>query len=111
MALVKAMTDDAGVRVGALHAISSSLFELCARESWAGVERSILVVELARVRVEFAPEHQIPQLTGIGIVVPCRPIVADLRERLLTDKEKIDQRNLPFAPTMVASDTRGRRAS
>ena len=31
MALIKAMTDDAGVRIGALDAVSGSLFEQCGR--------------------------------------------------------------------------------
>jgi hypothetical protein len=111
MALIKAMTDDAGVRIGALDAVSGRLFEQCGRQSWAGLERSILVIELARVRVEFAPESQIPQLGGIGIVVQCGPIVTDLRERLLMDKEEPDQGSLRLAPTIIASQSRGRRAS
>jgi hypothetical protein len=111
MALIKAMTDDLGIPVRALHTISASLFEQCSRQSWAGFERSSLVVELARVRVEFAPESQIPQFGGIGIVVPCGPIVAALRERLLMNQEEPDQGSLRLAPTIVASDSRGRRAS
>lgn len=111
MALIKAMTDEAGVRVGALHAVVAALFEQCGQQSWTALERSTLVIELARVRVEFIDESPGPQLGGIGIVVPCRLIVADLRERLLMDKEKVDQGSLRFPPTMVSRETRGRRAS
>jgi hypothetical protein len=110
MALIKAMTDDAGVRVGALHAISTTLFAQCENQSWAGLERSILIVELARVRVEFVPESQVQQFSGIGILVPCGPIVTELRERLLMSQEQPDQGHLHLAPTIIASDTRGRRA-
>jgi hypothetical protein len=111
MALIKAMTDDAGLRVGALHAISATLFAQCGNQSWAGLERSSLVVELPLVRVEFISESQVPQFNGIGILVPCSPIVAELRERLLMSQEEPEQGNLRLAPTIVASDARGRRVS
>jgi DNA-binding transcriptional MerR regulator len=101
MALIHALTEDAGIRIGALQAVSASLFEQCNRQAWAGFERSVLVLELARVRVEFAAESHIPQLDRIGIIVPCRSIIADLRERLLKDAAEAEQGNLKFAPTMV----------
>jgi hypothetical protein len=111
MAIVKALTDDAGVRVGALHAVAAGLFDHCGNHAWAELERSILVLELARVRVTFVPELQVPQFNGIGLVVPCRPIVVDLRERLLMDKEVADQGNLHFPPTIISTGSRGSRAS
>jgi hypothetical protein len=111
MALIKAMTDDAGLQVGALHAISATLFSQCGNQSWAGLERSSLVVELPRVRAEFVSENQVPQFTGIGILVPCGPIVAELRKRLLMSQEESDQGSLRLAPTIVSSDARGRRVS
>jgi hypothetical protein len=111
MALIKALTDDAGVQVGALHAIATGLFDHCGKHSWAELERSTLILELARVQITFVPEQQLPQLDGIGLVVPCRRIVLDLRERLLMEKEPIDQGSLRFPPTMVSTVRRGRRAS
>lgn len=101
MALIRAMAENAGVQVGALRTASVSLFEQCNGQSWAGLERSVLILELARVRVEFVPESQVPPLDRIGIVIPCRAIVADLRERLLADALDPEQGNLRFAPTMV----------
>jgi DNA-binding transcriptional MerR regulator len=111
MAVVKALTDDAGVRVRALQTIAESLFDHCGRHSWVELERSTLVLELAKVQVTFVPEQQLPQLNGIGLIVPCRPIVLDLRERLLMDKRPADQGNLHFPPTVVSGQARGRRAS
>src|SRR5260370_12940217 len=105
MALVKAMTDEASIAARALHAISAKLFQQCDNRSWAGFERSALLVELAHVRVEFVPESQIPRLNGIGIVVPCRPIITELRERLLMEKEESDQGNLRLPPTIVPTET------
>lgn len=111
MALIKALTDDAGVRVGALHAVAASLFDHCGMHSWTELERSTLVLELARVQVTFVPEQHLPKLDGIGLVVPCRRIALDLRERLLMDKEPVDQGNLHFPPSVVSRQARGRRAS
>jgi hypothetical protein len=101
MALIRAISEDAGVQIGALRTVSASLFEQCNGHSWAGLERSTLILELSRVRVEFVAESQVPLLDGIGIIVPCRAIVADLRERLLADASDPQQGNLRFAPTMV----------
>jgi hypothetical protein len=111
MALIRALTEDAGVRIGALHAVAVSLFDYCGRHSWAELERSTLVLELGYVRVRFFAEGNIPQLDGIGIVVSCRPIVGDLRERLLMDKEDTEQGNLRFPPTVVSTGSRRSRAS
>jgi hypothetical protein len=110
MALVKAITDDAGVRVGALHAVATVLFDRCGKHSWIELERSTLVLELASVRVTFVPEQQLPQFSRIGLVVPCRQIVRDLRERLFVEKKPADQESLHFPPTVVSGVTRGRRA-
>ena len=105
MALIKALTDDAGVRIGALRAVASALFEQSGRQSWAGFERSVLVLELASVKVEFFAEGQIPQPERTGIIVPCGRIVADLRERLLEDAEEAEQGTLRFSPTIVRGVT------
>jgi len=106
MALVKALTDDAGVRVGALHAVAAGLFDHCGRHSWAELERSILVLELARVQVAFTQETHVPQPEGIGIVVPCGPIILDLRERLLMEQADVPQGMLRFLPAVVAGKRR-----
>jgi hypothetical protein len=111
MALVKALTDDAGVRVGALHAVAASLFDQCSKHSWAELERSTLVLQLARVQATFVPEQQLPRLDGVWLLVPCRRIVLDLRERLLMEEEPVDQGSLHFPPTVVSGQTGGRRAS
>jgi hypothetical protein len=111
MAFIKALTEDACVQVGALEVVSTSLFDQCGKQSWAALERTILILELPRIRVDFVPEQSNLQVSGIGIVVLCAPIVSELRAHLLMDKDDAAQGNLRFPPTMVASKARGRRAS
>jgi DNA-binding transcriptional MerR regulator len=111
LALIRALTEDAGVQVSALHAVATGLFDYCGQHSWAELERSTLVIELAGGRFRFLTDTNIPQLDKIGIVVSCRPIVADLRERLLMEKEDNNQGNLRFPPTVVSADGRRGRAS
>jgi hypothetical protein len=101
MALVRTLTEDAGVRVGALQTVSTILFEQCNRQSWAGLERSVLLLELPKVRAEFFPEPHALPAEQITIVVPCRPIIMELRASLLKDAGDDEQGNLRFAPTMV----------
>jgi hypothetical protein len=111
LAIVRALVENAGVRVGALHAVAATLFDQCRKQAWTGFERSLLVLELARVRVTFISDSHFPKIDAIGIVVPCGPIISDLRERLLVEKSNDDQTNLQFAPTVVAGRERGRRVS
>jgi hypothetical protein len=101
MALVKALTDEAGVRISALRDVASLLFEQSGRQSWAGFERSVLVIELASKRLEFLQEGQVPQSDRIGIVVPCGRIVSELRSRLLEDAKGTEQGTLRFSPTIL----------
>jgi hypothetical protein len=111
MAFVRALTEDACIQVGALATVSTALFDHCAKQSWAALERTILILELPRIRVEFVPEHANPQVASIGIVVPCGPIISDLRKRLLRSEDDGSQGSLRFPPTVIASERRGRRAS
>ena len=111
MAFLRALTEDACIQVGALAAVSTTLFDHCTKQSWAALERSILILELPRIRVEFIPEQSSPQVASIGIVVPCGPIISDLRERLLMGEDDGSQGKLRFPPTAVGTETRGRRAS
>jgi hypothetical protein len=111
MALIQSLTEDAGIRIGALHAVAATLFQQCNAQPWAAFERAVLVLELPNVRVNFLPDTRSLRFSKIGIVVACSPIIADLRDRLLMSKEEPDQGNLKLAPTIVSATTAGRRAS
>lgn len=112
MALIKALTEDAGIRVGHLRTVAGSLFEHCGRNSWAGVERSTLILEPARAHATFLPEGQNPRASdGPAIILPCGPIIAVLRERLLMERMDVPQGTLRFPPTPLANARRKGEAS
>jgi hypothetical protein len=112
MAAIWALTEDAGIRVGSLRVAAGGLFEHCDRDSWAALERSTLVIELSRGRVVSVPETQPPPATEeIAVVLPCRPIIAALRERLLMEQADTPQGALRFPPTALANARRKGEAS
>lgn len=101
MALIRALTEEAGIRIGALPTVSGALFAQCNQHSWTELERSTLILQLAGERVEFLPEPHNPAVERVAIVVPCRSIIAKLRATLLRDAIDDEQGNLRFAPTVV----------
>lgn len=112
MAAVKVLTEDAGIRVGNLKVVAAALFEHCNRNSWAALERSVLVIEPSLGRVTSAPEGQSsPATREIAVVLPCRPIVAALRARLLHEQADAAQGALRFPPTALAGARRKGEAS
>jgi hypothetical protein len=111
LAAVKTLTEDVGIRVGNLGRVAVGLFEHCNRHSWAGLERSLLIIELMRARVTSAPEARPPPLDGLAIVLPLRPIVAALRGRLLLEQVEVQQEALRFPPTALTTTRRKEEAS
>ena len=109
MAVVKTLTEDVGIRVGNLHGIAGELFARCSRASWAGLERSVLVIEPLRSRVNSVPETQLPLANGLAILLPLRPIIKALQDRLLLEHEEPQQEPLRFPPTALAG--KGRRGA
>lgn len=105
VAAVQGLVTDAGVRVGAIAAIADELFQFATTTSWAVIERSVLIFDLANGRISVAQETSSLRPTGIGVHVPCRPIVARLRERLLAEQDGELQQLLQFPPAVVAGRT------
>jgi len=108
IAVIKALIDEAGVRVGLLEPISAELFRLCQRAPWAALERSALVIVPGAARISVVPDSQ-QSLNGesaIAIHVPCGPIVGRLRARLLADQYLDSQQTLRFPPAAVGGDRR-----
>jgi hypothetical protein len=100
IAVVKALTDDAGIQIGKLRAIASDLFEYCS-QPWAVLERSVLVIQPSSSCIKSVPETQSILPEGLTITLQLRPIIATLRERLLLEKNDNQQEPLRFPPTAV----------
>lgn len=95
VALVRAMTTDFSIRVGALSSVADRLFEICNDTSWPILERSRLIVDLANQRLELQPESDSVDLDTLALVCPLRPLVGRLRDALLTDRRP-EQQTLSF---------------
>ena len=105
VAAVQALVIEAGVRVSAVATIAEELFRFATSTSWAAIERSVIVFDLTAGRIAVLPETNSIRPTSIGIHVPCRPIVAKLRERLLAEQDSELQQLLQFPPAVVAGRT------
>ena len=109
VALVRAMTTDFSIRVGALSAVADSLFRICNDTSWPILERSNLIVDLANQRLELQPESEGVDLETLALVCPLRRLVGRLRDALLTDgkpeRPQPEQRRLNFSPLPLNSRT------
>ena len=110
MAVLKALTEDLGIRVCALVKIAKDIFEQCNRSSWAEMERSVLVIEPLRSRVSCFSKARSPTLDRAAIVLPFRAIIKDLQDRLLSKHDESQQGKLRFPPTALPAKTRVRDA-
>jgi hypothetical protein len=106
MAIIKTVAEEVGIRVGSLQSVAVELFAHCDSSSWAGLERSTFVIDQSRARVTSVPESQALTLDGLAIVLPCRPIIAGLRQRLLLGREEPEQELLRFPPTALPGSHR-----
>lgn len=106
MAVVKVLTEEVGIRVGNLRGVAEGLFAQCNRSSWAGLERFVIVVEPSYSRVNCISEMQSPLSDAAKILLPLRPTIKFLQDRLLLNYEEPQQESLRFPPTAVSANVR-----
>ena len=97
--VVKILTNDFAIRIGAISVIAHALFETCNAVPWPALERGKLVVNLAGGGLQFIHDTE---STGFGIpvlVIPLQSSILRLRAALLTELNRDSQRSLPFPPT------------
>jgi hypothetical protein len=82
--------------------MATDLFQHCS-QSWAALERSVLIFEPIGQRLALAPETQPVAVGGLTIAIPIRPIIATLRQRLLLERPEVPQEPLWFPPTAVSA--------
>ena len=100
LAVVYALCERAGVRVGALKGIANPLFEICNSSSWTTLERSRFIIDLPQNSVQLALESESIS-ADILFIVACRRIVGSLRAHLLTEDIET-QGYLKFPPSLVS---------
>ena len=103
VAIVRTLTADFAVRVGAISAVADALFHTCNARPWPALERGKLVVDPANGRLEFQQETDHVVCGTPVLVIPLRPMVARLRCALMTDGGFDGQEPLRFPPTPLPS--------
>jgi hypothetical protein len=106
VAVIKTLVERVGVRVGALRQIAGPLFQACNASPWSSFERSTLVLDVSECQLTFVAERERLQAAHAAIVLPCGPIIAQLREALLAGQEFEPQQLLRFPPAAVAGQRR-----
>lgn len=101
--VVRTLATDLSVRVGALAAIATALFELCNVTSWHVLERTNVVINLQEADVRFTAELAVAHSDKPLIIISLRAIVAHLREQLLAATDRVEQPSLLFPLTSIAS--------
>lgn len=96
-AVVRLMVVDFGIRVSALTGLADTLFANCNERSWPALERSILLIDLAREEVQLMPESGMLAFGNPVMVVPLRPLIDELRSTLLSGDDN-GQEMLRFPP-------------
>ncbi len=109
VAVVRVLSVDMAVRVGSLTPIAEALFELCNSAPWPTLERGKLLFNLSNSRVRFRPELAGTHSERPLAIVPLRPIIAHLRDRLLAAGGADTQEMLRFPPTAVSSTAAANR--
>ena len=83
-----------------LSPLSTQLFSLCESAPWPQLERSRIAVDLSGNAVELLQFEQVPTRTTLVLIVELRPLIIELREKLL-EADVDGQSSLAFPP-MVA---------
>lgn len=103
------LTEIAGVRVGHLVDMSTSIFRICNASPWASLVSKTLVIDLER-RTCAVDSRAIVE--GADIALHCRldPVLAHLRGALLRDRPDELQADLLLPPVGVTAARRRKQA-
>jgi hypothetical protein len=83
-----------------LSPLAGQLFSVCESAPWPQLERSKIAIDISGNAVELLPVEQTPGRAPIVVIVELRPLIVELREKLL-EADVDDQSSLAFPP-MVA---------
>lgn len=95
--ILRRLTENCGVRVGQLTAISGPIVELCNRTPWAGFEGNTLVIDLPGCDCRIIENTSMLGIDDVVFVCPFEPILSTLRDYLLRSRV-VRQQDFPFRP-------------
>ena len=104
-AIVKHATEVAGVSVSRLSSLAEQLFTLSRSSAWVHLERLTAVLSLEEGRVTFSGGEAGVVASGLTVLIPLRPIVAALRERL-NEADVDPQGRLALPPVALVAGRR-----
>lgn len=102
MAVIRLLTVDIGIRVGALTPTAEALFDVVNRSPWPVLERSKLIIDVSCAEVLIRGDFAERPTSTPFITIPLAPVIAQLREQLLTETLAEDQPSLRFPPVEIA---------
>lgn len=103
LSIIAELVRDYGVRVGLLARRLDQLFDSCRGQSWVALEHCVVLVSHDAVRLVDASSQRIAGDDTTRFVVPCAPIVARLRAKLVASEIEQPQGYLQFPPTAVGA--------
>ncbi|WP_298360571.1 hypothetical protein [uncultured Litoreibacter sp.] len=106
LSIVKALTQELGIRVKALAPIAGALFDLCNESPWPVLERAKVVIDLPGENLQLLGERSDFMSDSPVITVSLAPVIAHLREQLLTATDEDEQKSLRFPPVKVTQGAR-----
>lgn len=103
VAVIRALSMDMAMRVGSLAPVAEMLFESCNSAPWPTLERGKFLFDIPNAQVQFHLELAEAHYEGPMAIVPLRPIITHLRDRLLAAGTDDTQETLRFPPTALVS--------
>ena len=104
-AIVKCVTGSGGVPVSRLANLAPALFAMCRKMPWPQLEQLNAILFIESGRVEFEAPGAILRMDEPAFIIPLRPLVERLRERLL-DADIDAQRSLALLPVALSAGSR-----
>ncbi len=102
ISVIRCLTVDTAIRVGALGPIAESLFELCNASPWPVLERTKVIVDVAGAELQLVSELALTTSEKPLVSIPLGPLIFRLRDQLLAATVEEDQPSLRFPPVSLA---------
>jgi hypothetical protein len=90
-----------GMSIGTMHAGVDVLFRLLAQSKPSTYIDGVLILTATTARLARGDQPLKCDAFASAVVIPCRPFVRAVHERVLPGVSEDKQRNLPFAPRAV----------